>query len=277
VAAPDLHIHSTASDGRLTPEQIVALALERGVPAIAITDHDSIDGVGPALHAAEGTPLTVIPGVELSAAVGARGIHILGYCIDHTDPVLLDRLVELRATRLERARRIVDALADTGIEVTLDDVLALAGDGAVGRAHVAQVIVEAGHASSISDAFYRLLGEGRPAFVPKPLPEPREVVSWIHEAGGIAVVAHPALSKIDDLLPLLVEAGIAGIEAYHARHDAPTCARYARLAAEYGLIATGGSDFHTGDDRDDSLGSAPVPPEAVDHVLAACRTRRGVA
>jgi hypothetical protein len=125
----------------------------------------------------------------------------------------------------------VDALADAGIDVTLDDVLTLAGDGAVGRAHVARVIVEAGHASSVSDAFYRLLGEGRPFFVPKPLPKPPEVVSLIREAGGIAVVAHPALSRIDDLVPVLVDAGVVGIEVYHARHDEPTAARYARLAA----------------------------------------------
>lgn len=266
----DLHIHSTASDGTLAPSRLVELAVEAGLSTIAITDHDTVGGVGEALQAGARLGVRVIPAVELSAGVGERGMHILGYFIDHTDPELARRLEHLRSVRMARAERIVRSLRRADLPVTLQDVLRAAEGGAVGRAHIAQVLVNTGHAVSVSDAFDRLLGSGRPHYVPKPVSSVDEVLGWIRDAGGIAVVAHPALSGIDDLVPRLAEAGIVGIEAFHASHDARTRARYVDLAARHGLVATGGSDFH-GATGGNPLGSGPVPPGAVDVLEAAWR------
>ena len=267
MAGPDLHIHSTASDGTLTPRDIVQRAASLGLPAIAITDHDTVAGVAAARDAALAYGLRVIPAVELSAGVGDRGVHVLGFFIDPTDPIFERRLAALRSVRLERAERIVASLRDAGHGVSLHDVLDAAGGGAVGRAHVAHVLVSAGIASSVGDAFNRMLGKGRPHYVAKPLADVAEVVGWMAEAGGIAVVAHPSLSRIDDLLPQLIAAGIAGIEAHHGSHDVATRTRYARLASENGLIVTGGSDFHGDDAEGGPLGSAAVPPEVLDALV----------
>ena len=266
---PDLHVHSTASDGALTPSALVALAERLGLPAIAMTDHDTVAGVGEALEAASSSPVTVIAGVELSAGFGSRSVHILGYHIDHTDPALLSRLAELREVRLERARRIVETLADGGITIALGDVMDLADGGAIGRAHIAQLLVAAGHAESVPHAFAKLLGSSAPYYVPKPVASPQKVIGWIEAAGGVAVLAHPALSKADDLVQGLVAAGIVGIEAYHGAHDAETRSRYQRLADAHGLITTGGSDFHGAGHEGGDLGSAEVPPEAVAALAAA--------
>lgn len=271
---PDLHVHSTASDGQLAPAELVALAARLGLPAIALTDHDTVDGIAAALTAAETLPVTVIPGVELSAAVGERSVHILGYFIDHSDEALLARLARLREVRIERAHAILAALASGGIQLSIDDVLAAASDGgAVGRAHIAGLLVEAGHAVDVPDAFRRLLGRGAPYYVPKPVMTPREVVGWITSAGGIAVAAHPGLSEIDDLVPALAEDGIVGLEAYHGAHDEAARGHYAALASEHGLVATGGSDFH-GSVGGPTLGSAHVPEEAADALRQAWERRR---
>ncbi|MBF4510817.1 MAG: PHP domain-containing protein [Aeromicrobium sp.] len=269
---PDLHIHSTASDGTLTPEALVRRAVALGLPAIALTDHDTVAGVSAALEASHDTPLRVIPGVELSAGVQGQGVHILGYFIDHADPKLLSRLEELRTIRITRARAIVASLAETGFEVTVDDVLSVADGGAVGRAHVAQALVAAGHVASVAEAFERLLGSGRPHYVPKPVTSVREVVSWIREAGGVAVVAHPALSAVDPHLPELVSAGVVGLEAYHGSHDRLVREHYVALARTHGLVATGGSDFHGDHAEGNPLGSAEVPDDVV-FALEAARDR----
>jgi len=204
MAGPDLHIHSTASDGVLTPTATVAQAARAGCPAIAITDHDTVGGVAEALAAAAHSAVTFIPAVELSAGVDGRDLHILGYHIDHTDPTLLAHLERLRGVRRQRAGRIVISLNDAGIEVSLDDVLRLADGGSVGRAHIAQLLVASGNAASVEDAFRRLLGRSAPHYVPKPLCSPAEVIGWIRHAGGVPVIAHPGLSNVDDLIPDLV-------------------------------------------------------------------------
>lgn len=259
VPGPDLHLHSTASDGTVTPSGLVRLALSVGCPAIALTDHDTVDGVPEALAASSGTGLTVIPAVELSAGVVERGLHILGYHIDHTDPALRARLERLRAVRIERAERIVFALSEAGFALTIQEVLDAADGGSVGRAHIAQRLVATGQVPSVHEAFVRLLGSEAPFYVPKPVESPEDVLGWIRDAGGVPVLAHPGLSRVDDLIPSLVEAGLGGIEAYHPSHDEPTTTRYAALAADVGILVTGGSDFHGLDREGDELGSVDVP------------------
>lgn len=265
---PDLHLHSTASDGVFAPRELVVLAARAGIPTIAITDHDTVDGVAEAIEAASGTGVGVVPAVELSAGFGDRSMHILGYHVDHTDPQLLGRLATLRQVRVERAERIVYALAHDGFTITLDDVLAIADGGAVGRTHIAQMLVESGQSPSVRDAFTYLLGSSAPYFVPKPVSPPARVISWIRDSGGVAVLAHPGLSMVDDLIHELVDDGIIGLEVYHGSHDRATRERYAHLANSLGLIATGGSDFHGVDTEGEPIGSVDVPESAVSALAA---------
>ncbi|MRS12407.1 MAG: PHP domain-containing protein [Actinobacteria bacterium] len=274
MSGPDLHVHSTASDGVLTPSEIVSLAIRSDCPAIALTDHDSVDGVAEALAAADGTALIVIPAVELSAGIGDRGVHVLGYWIDHTDPTLLQRLEHLRRIRVERATIIVQALSAGGFPVTIEDVLAAADGGAVGRAHIAQLLVATGYVDSVQEAFERLLGSSAPYYVAKPVYPPAEVISWITDAGGVAVLAHPGLSEVDDLIPGLVADGIVGLEAYHPAHDRDAALTYSGMAASLQMIVTGGSDFHGLGRERDRLGSEDVPEIVLPQLLAA-RERAG--
>ncbi len=274
MSGPDLHLHSTASDGTRSPAQLVSLAHEVGCPAIALTDHDTVSGIAEAHAAADHLPVTVIPGVELSAGYGDRGMHILGYHIDHADPRLGARLAELRATRLERAERIVYALARDGFSISVADVLHVADGGSIGRAHIAQLLVTTGQVSSVAEAFSTLLGKTAPYYVPKPVLDPEELIGWVRESGGVAVLAHPGLSGVDDLVPSLVHVGLAGIEAYHPSHDAAAQERYAAMAAALGLIATGGSDFHGLDRAGDRLGCMDVPLHVVDDLDRARRQPR---
>lgn len=271
---PDLHLHSSASDGAHAPGELVRLSAAAGLPAIAITDHDTVFGTAEALAEAASLPILVISGVELSAGYGDRGMHILGYHVDHTDTALNTRLEALRTIRVERAERIVYALAHDGFRIEVADVLAAADGGAIGRAHIARLLVDTGQAASVSEAFRTLLGKTAPYYVPKPVHTPEDMLAWIAEAGGVPVLAHPGLSGVDDLIPALAQSGLAGLEAYHPSHSPGRREHYACLAASLGLIATGGSDFH-GLDRDgDALGSVDVPEQVVAD-LEHARLKRG--
>jgi predicted metal-dependent phosphoesterase TrpH len=262
----DLHVHTTASDGLSTPTEVVACALDLGLTVISITDHDSVEGVGPAIAASAGTPLEVIPGVELSV----RGdddtdVHILGYLIDHRDETLLGALARLRAARFERAQTMVTALADAGHGVELAGVLGHAAGGAVGRVHVARALVEAGSVESIEDAFAQLIGRDGPFYVPKAFFSAEEALALIHGAGGVAVLAHPGVSG-EGALVRLVELGLDGIEAYHAEHTPAQRAHFASVANRFALVSTGGSDFHGTGMRSASLGAGSCPPHAVEEL-----------
>lgn len=270
----DLHVHSTASDGTLSPTDLVALALERGLRVLAITDHDSVDGVNEALAAAKGTPLTVIPALELSATEGGHDVHVLGYFVRHEDQLLLTRLAELRAARLVRARAMVEQLSEAGYTVTIAEVLALAEGGAVGRSHVARALVDAGHAEDIRDAFVRLIGRGRPFYVGKEARSAVEAIGIIHEAGGLAVIAHPGVSHDEEIVEELVAAGLDGIEAYHADHTPEQRRYFAEVAERHGLLVTGGTDFHGVDAPNPRLGDSTLPAEALEAFLAGAPERR---
>ena len=240
----DLHVHTTASDGTLTPEQTVREAARIGLGAVGIADHDTVDGIAPGIAAGRQLGVIVVPAVEINTDFGKDEIHILGYYIDYKSPALNAHLSRLRNERAERGRRIVERLNEMGLNVNLDRVFQIAGKGSVGRPHIARAIVEAGYASSMNGAFGKYLIRGAPAYVPRHKLTPSQAIDIIREAGGVAVLAHPGNSKCDELIPELVKAGLQGIEAYHTDHSSAKTRHYIEIARRYGLVATGGSDSH---------------------------------
>jgi predicted metal-dependent phosphoesterase TrpH len=270
----DLHVHTTASDGAFAPSEVVAFAIRAGLTALAITDHDSTDGIDEALAAAADSVLTVIPGVELSVdEVGASSVHVLGYLIDHREPRLVAALATLREARDERARVMVEALSGAGYEIDLASVRAIAGAGSIGRVHVAQALVAAGGAPDVGEAFRQLIGRGAPFYFRKRTLSAAEAIATIHGAGGVAVLAHPGVSGSEAFTALLA-AGLDGVEAFHAEHDAADCDRFARLAQANGLLVTGGSDFHGPGVHTAPIGGGGCPedaPEALRRRAAAYR------
>ncbi|MBI2914931.1 MAG: PHP domain-containing protein [Firmicutes bacterium] len=267
----DLHVHSTESDGTLTPSQIVQAAEDLGLAAVSVTDHDSTAGVREALSASAEFGIEVLTGVEVSTEVGQTEVHILGYLIDPEHCRLTTSLTELRDARRERVARMVDLLRRQGYGIDLLRVQELAGTGAIGRPHVARALVEKGYVRSQEEAFDRLIGRGRAAYVDRFRLRPREAVLLIGEAGGVPVLAHPGLMKDDSMIPDLVEQGVLGIEAYHPEHSAGECCRYDQVARERGLLVTGGSDCHgPGGSKGMLMGQVVVPYASVE-ALKECR------
>ena len=219
----DLHLHTTASDGRLTPEEMVGLAVSSGLDVIAITDHDTIDGITPALEAGTAYPaLTIVPGIELSTDVPHGEIHVLGYFIDYTNEQFINELKEMHDSRENRALKMVEKLGEMGMEVSWQRVQELAGGGSFGRPHVAQAMVEAGHVSSFREAFDKYIGREGPAYVERKKLLPIEAVALIANARGLPVLAHPAdIEGLDRLLVDLIETGLVGIETYFPVMFAP--------------------------------------------------------
>lgn len=265
----DLHVHSTASDGTLTPTALLERAHARGVDVLAVADHDSVSGLAEAHVAADRLGVTLIDAVELSAVTDGRDTHILAYFVDPGDQRLQELLRELRASRRARARAMVAALGDAGFNISFDDVLEIAGGGALGRSHVARALVGAGHAESIRRAFETLIGRDKPFYVPKSSATPDEVIATVRSLGAIPVLAHPGVTQSDDLIPTMVDAGLLGIEAYHADHTPEQMLRYAALAAEVGLLVTGGTDFHGPGAPNPDIGSVAVPPARVAEFISA--------
>ena len=267
----DLHVHSTASDGRHRPEEVVRLAARLGLAVISITDHDSVDGVAPALRAAEKhPPLLVIPGVECSTDVPHGEVHLLGYYIDYANPELVTKLASFRNSRKARAQKMIARLATMGVHIEWKRVREIAGAGSVGRPHIAQAMHEKGYVPSIKEAFNRYIGRDGPAYVEREKMTPDEVVELITRGGGLAVLAHPAdIAALDHLIPRLQRAGLAGLETYYNNYPPDTIARLASMARRHSLIATGGSDYHGIDDLTETpLGGVAVPPECVDRLQA---------
>ena len=260
----DLHLHSTQSDGSFSPTQVVQRAAKLGLSAISLTDHDSVAGVQEALNIGRDIGVEVIPGTELSAQEAGIDIHILGYFIDPANSDLLAYLQKFQDARRNRAEKIVARLNRLGVRITMAHVLHKAGDAAIGRPHVADVLVEEGFVFSHDHAFQKYLGYGKPAYQPKFVLTPREAVEVIHAAGGLASLAHPVLYRRDALIPDLIKQGLDGIEVMHVKHDRSDMRRYADMAKHYGLLTTGGSDCH-GDGRGHAvMGTVPVPSTFLD-------------
>ena len=246
----DLHTHTTASDGRHSPEDLVGRASRAGVRVLAVTDHDTVAGVAESKRACEATGIELVPGIEITAMADGADVHVLGYFIDVESTALLDFLKTQREARINRVRQMVARLKAHGIELDADAILqpGLADSSkAAGRPWIARALVEKGHVPDIAAAFDRWLGKGCPAFVPRQAPPPAEIVARIHQADGVASLAHPGLLKHDDWIPGLVAAGLDALEVWHSEHNAETTARYHAMAQELGVLATGGSDFHGGE------------------------------
>jgi len=272
----DLHIHSTASDGRLTPQEVVAEAAKLGMSVIALADHDTVSGVAPALAAAQKHPgLKVIPGIEISTYAPRGEVHMLGYFIDYTSQALIDRLDKMRDGRRERAQAMLAKLDDLGLPVSWERVQEIAGVGSIGRPHIAQAMLENGYAESIREVFDKYLGRDGLAYVLWRKIAPAQAAELIVDSGGLPVLAHPL--TVDDMEAAIAElktAGLAGIEAYYNNYPPEDVAALVRLADENGLITTGGSDFHgLPANIETAIGGADVPLEAAQRLIALAEER----
>ena len=275
-ATVDLHLHSTASDGLLAPAAVVAAARSVGLVAIALTDHDTIDGVAEARSAAAHDGIRLIAGIELSAEEDADEVHVLGLHLDDLER-LSERLRELRDARVVRARAIVDRLRELGAIISFNAVMAYSAGGAVGRPHVARALIDAGLARDFRDAFDRYLGIGRPAYVPKRRLSAAEAIQLVHSAGGLAFWAHPGHCGSERRVRALADVGLDGLEVLHPSHSADEVPRLSALCDSIELLPTGGSDWHATPGTTRSLGNQAVPLswlERHDAVLAA-RARNG--
>ena len=240
----DLHLHTTASDGVDAPEALVAHCAAAGLSVIAVTDHDSIDAVPAVESAARCSGLRVVPGIEITAVWQRKDVHVLGYFLDHRAPALIAFLTDQRQDRIRRARVIGRRLATMGVPIDIEAVIASAGGKPVSRPAIAQALVDAGHVQNRQDAFEQYIGERSPAFSPRAGVTIENAIQIIKEAGGLASLAHPGLTGIDDIIAGLVSGGLDAIEVYHADHADADTSRYLALARRLDLGVTGGSDYH---------------------------------
>jgi hypothetical protein len=267
----DLHLHTTESDGRLTPGQLISLAAKTGIDAIAITDHDTINGVIPALEAARSTPsLMVIPGIELSTDVAEGEIHILGYFINFKDPSLLHELHDLEDSRKGRAEKMVGKLNGLGKSISYQRVKELAKGSSIGRPHIAQALLEAGYISTEREAFDLYIGNNKPAYVERKKMLPAEAVKIILKAAGLPVLAHPSfVANLELVISELKTAGLVGIETHYPKYTRDQTRSYNRLANSYKLITTGGTDYHAFNDGIEAMiGSVLAAPDTVKNLIA---------
>jgi 3',5'-nucleoside bisphosphate phosphatase len=243
--AVDLHAHTTASDGTYTPRELVQEAARRGLRVLAVTDHDSTEGVADAIdEARRHPPLEIVPGIEINCDVEGAEVHILGYYPDHEAEWFREFCRAQREERRARVHRMIDRLEALGLSVDPAEVFALVREGSVGRPHVARAMLTRGYVKSVRDAFDRYLGAGKPAYVPREKLSPEDAVRLVRRAGGVPVFAHPGLANRDELIPTLISAGLMGLECYYAEHSPVQTAGYVQRCRDHGLVATGGSDFH---------------------------------
>ena len=259
----DLHLHTFFSDGTFTPEELVERASKIGFAAIALTDHDTVEGCDRAAAACAAASMEFIAGTELTAEHADTEVHILAYFVDTRNPVLLARIAEFQTVRQSRIHEMVAALNKLGIPLKAESVFALANCKSPGRPHVARALVKEKLIGNLDEAFERYLKKGRPAWIPKTKMSALESVELIHQAGGLAVMAHPGLNRSDDIIPALVEAGLDGIECFHTKHSTAMAERYLEIAEKYHLLVTGGSDCHGFSKVKPLIGTVKLP---YDHV-----------
>lgn len=260
----DLHLHTTASDGRLTPTELVAHAAASGVRILAVTDHDTTDGFDEAAAEASRRGVLLIPGIEITAVERGRDVHMLGYFFDRRDGAFAQFLTAQRATRIARIVEIANRLGSLGMPVDVQPVLEEArrqSSKSIGRPRLARAMIDAGYVATTREAFDKWLGQGCPAFIERTGASPEEVIGIVHRAGGLASLAHPGRTRIDERIAALRSAGLDAIEVYHSDHDASAVTAYLAMARQLDCMVTGGSDFH-GDPAHGIAPGASVLPES---------------
>ncbi|SNR88593.1 hypothetical protein SAMN05446037_1001229 [Anaerovirgula multivorans] len=267
----DMHVHTTASDGILTPRQLIDYGLQKGLSGMAITDHDTVNGIHEAVNYSKRyCEFSIIAGIELSTELLNEEVHILGYDINYNENELLDVLKLIQNQRVNRAIKIVEKLQDLKASITYKEILQISKEGVVGRPHIAKVLMEKGYVKTVEEAFENYLNKGCPAYVPRYKLTPFEAIDLIHRVKGLAVLAHPGLIKNKKILIDIIKRGIDGIEAYHPEHKEEDRKRFLSIAQEHNLIITGGSDFHSppiDDDRHGDLGSEKVLKEYISRFI----------
>jgi predicted metal-dependent phosphoesterase TrpH len=276
VARVDLHIHSNYSDGKFYPSELVEKAANLGLKVMAISDHDSVDGIPSAVSAARAFPnLTFIPGVEISTDVPHGEIHVLGYFVDYNNPALLDTLRKMRESRVERARKMVNKLAGMGMKLEWSRVQQIAQSSAVGRPHIAQAMQEKGYISSFKEAFHKYIGRDGPAYVERDKMTPAEAIKLIIKSGGLPVFAHPITYRdYDTAIVDMVTAGLVGLEAYYNNSTVDDIRKILALADKYNLIPTGGSDYHGIESTEVQIGGVDVPLASAERLIALAKENR---
>jgi len=267
----DLHLHSTASDGRFSPADLIRKAAAEGLAFIALTDHDTVDGIAAALEAArEFSGLRLIPGIEISTDIPEGEVHILGYFIDHTNRNFQAALEKMRDSRWERARRMVTKLEKMSCPVDWERVREIAGGGTIGRPHIAQAMMERGYIEFFQEAFEKYIGRDGPAYVEREKVTPSGAVELIVQAGGLPVLAHPlTIPEPEQLATKLQAVGLIGIETYYASYAAEDVQRLITIADRHNLVTTGGTDFHGINANAETLiGGVEIPEESVERLLA---------
>lgn len=271
----DLHLHSLFSDGTFSPEEIVERGRRVGFTALALTDHDTVEGCARMAAACQAAGIEFMNGVELTAEHHGDELHILGYFLNVTNQKLLAELARFQVVRQNRIREMVARLNELKVPLKADEVFALANCASPGRPHVARTLVQGGHCESLDEAFEHFLKKGRPAWVPKAKMSALEAIQLIHQAGGLAVMAHPGLNRADDLIPDLVAAGLDGLEGYHTKHSNRVTRHYLGIADRLGLLVTGGSDCHGKSKGKPLIGTVKLDYSHVEKLKAA-RSRKVV-
>lgn len=265
----DLHLHTLFSDGTYTPEELISQVAKSGLAAVAVVDHDTIDGIEPAIEAAKTKNIEVLSGIELTAEYASQEIHILGYLIDYKRKDLKEKLGVLQKNRIERIYRIVEKLRTLRIILKAQDIFEMSKLGTVGRLHVARVMLKEGIVGSIQEAFQKYIGDRCPAYVLGFRFSVREGIKLIKDAGGIPVLAHPYSLGRDDLIPEFIDYGLMGLEVYYPEHTQSMINFYLNLAKKYNLLITGGSDSHGNAKPEVKIGSVKIPYDLVEELKAA--------
>lgn len=273
----DLHLHTCYSDGTYTPEELVSHARDKGLSAIALTDHDTVEGAERAAAACQSHGLEFITGTELTADQDNYELHILGYFLDRSNATLLKEIGACQAVRQDRIREMVARLNKLRVPLEAERVFALANCNSPGRPHVARALVHEGICKTLDEAFDRFLKKNRPAWVPKRRMNASDAIRLIHGAGGLAVMAHPGLNRTDRIVPSLVEQGLDGIECFHTRHSTLDSERYLEMADRYGLLVTGGSDCHGESKGRPLIGTIKLPYQHVQRLKEVVKDRKRAA
>ena len=270
----DLHLHTLFSDGTYTPEELATAGRRHGLETLALTDHDTVEGCARMQRACAAEQLDFVPGLELTSEVDGQELHVLGYHIDTAHAGLLRAVARFQTVRTQRIHEMVERLNGLQIPLKAEDVFAIANCRSPGRPHVGRALVQAGYCRTVDEAFDRFLRRNRPAWVPKLKMSAADAIRLIHEAGGVAVLAHPGLTNADELIPDLVRWRLDGLECFHSRHSASLSDFYVHLAERFDLLVTGGSDCHGMSKGRPLIGTVRLPAERVERLREAAHRRR---